>query len=463
MTAARVLALAGLAGVAIVAGLVLTGGDGRYLVRLEMDNAGGLRKGANVRVGGAPAGEVKQIRLDENDRAVAELRLEPGVAPIGRGARATVDTDGLFGERFVEIDRGDVRRPEPSGGVIPAARASVSVRLDDVIDALDVDTRQALRAFLNEQGAAIAGRGNDLAATLEALPSGLDRTGTLLAELAAEDRALARLVESSDRVVGQVAAERRELGRLLGGFGATLDTLDSRRRELGETVRLAPATLRAARRALVALNAAAAPLIPAARGLRETAGPLTGVLAELPGFADDAEPALQTARRVAGDLQRLATRATPAVRDLRPVAAELSTYTRRGFGPFTELLDRGAADVFGVMEGWARSTQGRDAASHIFRFGASSGSDAFAALVAPPPARRQPRRTPRAPAGGAAPALPRVPDLGELPPLPKVPKLPKLPKVPRVPQLPSGSAVDAVPTDPDPARTGALLDLLRGP
>ena len=134
--------LVAVAGVA--AYLVLTGGDDRYLVKVEMENAGGLRKGANVRVAGAPAGRVTKLELDERDRAVAELRLEPEVAPVGAGAGAVVDTDGFFGERFVEIDRGDVKRPTPSGTVIGSERASVSTRLDDVVDALDMDTQQAL-------------------------------------------------------------------------------------------------------------------------------------------------------------------------------------------------------------------------------------------------------------------------------------------------------------------------------
>jgi phospholipid/cholesterol/gamma-HCH transport system substrate-binding protein len=461
----RLLAVMALLGAAIVGYLVLSDGDDRYLVKLEMANAGGLRNGANVRVGGAPAGRVTDVRINADDLAVAELRLEPEVAPIGKGARALVDTDGLFGERFVQIERGDVDRPLPSGTLIGTDRTGVSVRLDDVIDALEPDTRQALGAFINEQGAAIAGRGRDLADVLMALPPGLGRTAQLLDQFAADNQALAGLVEASDRVVGEVARERRHLGRLMAGFGETLDVLDSRRANLGETVRRAPAMLQAAQRTLAALETAAGPLVPAAQGLRTTAPALTETLEELPSFAGEAIPALRTAARVAPDLQRLGTQATPVVRELRPMARDLSDYTRRGLDPFTDLLDRGAADIFGVMEGWARATQGRDASSHIFRFGASSGSEVLAAMLAPAPERRK-RPRPARPAPQATPAPAARPKL----PRPKLPKLPLLPEgtTEKLDELLRTDPVDTVDGLVDrlkaqPADRKDLLDFLLGP
>lgn len=447
-------ALVVVAGAGIGAFLMFGGSDDRYMVKVELANAGGLRKGANVRVAGAPAGRVADLRLDGRDLAVAELRLDPAVAPVGAGASAVVDTDGFFGERFVQIDRGDVSRPAPSGTVIDATRASVSTRLDDVVDALDFDTQEALRAFLNEQGAAVVGRGRDLAAVLAALPPALDRTGELLDQFATDNRALGRLIESSDRVVAEVARERTDFGRLLHSFGATLEALDSRRANLGETFRRAPAALRSARATLTSLQAAAEPLIPAARGLRSTAPALTATLAELPRFTADAIPALKTITRVAPDLQQLGTRATPIVRELQPLATELSTYTQKAFGPFTALLDSSAGpDLLGTMEGWARSTQGRDASSHIFRFGATGGSDTLALLLQPPPKRRKgkPLRAPRV----------ELPSKASNPKLPDV-KVPQLPDV-RLPDLPGLSeALDAALGDGKPIDT-PLIDFLLGP
>jgi virulence factor Mce-like protein len=374
-------ALAGALAVAAV--LLLAGEDSRYLVRMQLDDAGGLRQGANVRLDGVPAGKVTDLELDRDDRVLAELRIDDPVAPVGRDARGVIQVDGIFGERYVDLKPGDRRRPAAPGTVIPRSRTSVSVRLDDVVDALDLDTRQALGVFMREQGTALVGRGRELSDMLASLPPTLDSTGALLAELGAENRALGRLVDQSDRVLVAVARERRPLGRLVQSAGGALDTLASRRRELGETVRRAPATLRSARRTLASLEGASLPLIPAARGLRATAPPLTRTLRELPGFARASVPTLASLRRLGPPLGRLGREGAPVVRRLRPLSRDLVTYAGAA-NPFTDTLDRVSSDLFGVMEGWARSTQPRDAASHVFRFGLSTDNDTFALLFGPP-------------------------------------------------------------------------------
>lgn len=413
MSAVRRLVLGALGAVAVAVGAVwlLSGGDEGYRVKAELPDAGGLLAGANVRVDGVPVGKVASLEVAEGDRVVTELAIDDGsVAPVGRDARVTIQADGLFGEKYAELTVGDVSRPMRSGATIPKRRTSVAVRLDDVFDAADLPTRQALEVLLREQGVAFAGRGRDLAAMLAALPPTLGSTGELVREFANDNRALGRLVDQSDRVVASVARERPSLGRFVGSAGRAFDVLASRRAELGETVRRAPATLASARRALASLEGAAVPLIPAARGLRATAPRLTDTLRQLPGFSRAAIPTLASIRDVAPLLSRLSRGGTPVVRRLAPLTRELVTYADAA-NPFVDVLDRGTADVFGVMEGWTRSTAPRDNASHVFRFGASSSSDTFGALLgdgpepADPPAEPRARRSQRArPGPNRAPA-----------------------------------------------------------
>lgn len=367
----RVALLIGLAAVAVGAAALVSGGQRGYTVRATFRNAGGLRKGFLVRVDGAPVGKITSLELDHRDRVVAQLRVDDTAAPVGAGARATVRAADLLGEKFVDLQRGDMRHPLPSGGMIPPTQTADSVELDDVLNTLDMPTRDALRVFLGEQGAALVGRGRDLGALLQALPTSLDRSGRLLAQFAQDNRALGRLVSESDRVVAAIAPQRSSLGRLVSGAATTFETLRKRRGQLGETVRRAPATLASLRRALAALEGAAIPLSPAARGLRATAPQLTATLDALPGFAADARPTLATVQAVAPVLATLGRRATPVVRRVHPLATELSAFAL-AFSPVTRTLDKGFPDFLGLMEGWARATQSRDAASHVFRFGVTS-------------------------------------------------------------------------------------------
>jgi virulence factor Mce-like protein len=450
----RAVVLVALAGMAVGAAALVFGGDKGYVVYAQFRQAGGLRQGFKVRIDGAPVGKIAKLELDSRDRVVAELRIDDSAAPVGRDAHATARAADLLGEKFVDIDPGDRRRPAPSGSVIPPSRTGISVELDDVINAVDLPTREALHAFVSEQGASYAGRGRDLAALLGALPSSLDRTGELLSQFAQDNRALGRLVDESDRVVAAVAPERASLGRFVAAAGTTLDTLGRRSRELGATVRRAPATLVTARHALAALQGAAIPLAPAARGLRATAPTLIATLNQLPAFTAAARPTLRTMRRVAPTLRRLGRRGTPVVRRLRPLAGELDTFAS-AFDPVTQTLDTGIGDLLGVLEGWARATQAKDAASHVFRFGATVGPGTLLSLLT----AMQEEPTQRHPTDGRSPkaAPPTLPQ--RLAPQLKTPEL-RVPHLPKIPQL----------NPPLPDASGAgdgglhrLLDYLMGP
>jgi phospholipid/cholesterol/gamma-HCH transport system substrate-binding protein len=380
VTLRRVVVLAALAGVAIVAAAIVSGGGEGYVLKAQFRQAGGLRQGFKVRIDGAPVGKIAKLELDSQDRVVATLDIDKSAAPVGRDVRATARAADLLGEKFVDLQPGDTKNPAPSGMVIPPSRTALAIELDDVINAVDLPTREALRVFITEQGTSYVGRGRDIGATLAALPSSLDRTGELLNQFATDNRALGRLVDESDRVVGSVAREHAQLGKFVSAASGTLETLGNRSAQLNATVRRAPATLEAARRALASLQGAAIPLQPAARGLRATAPQLTATLKQLPQFTDAALPTLRTVRKVAPTLRTLGRRGAPVVQRLRPLAGELDTFGK-AFDPVTHTLDTGVGDILGVLEGWARSTQARDTASHVFRFGITVGTASFASLA----------------------------------------------------------------------------------
>jgi hypothetical protein len=203
---------------------------------------------------------------------------------------------------------------------------------------------------------------------------------------------------------------------MVNSANGALSALASRRSQLGQTVQLAPATLRQAQSTLAALQGAAVPLAPAADGLRAAAPSLTAALQEIPVFANAAVPTLGEVASVSPQLQRLADQSTPVVRALVPLTTELTRYSRQALVPVTTLLadKSGAANLFGEMEGWARSTQGYDASSHIFRFGATISPASFAQLLAmagvpgPPPLHRGKHSYPGSTAGpiASSPASP---------------------------------------------------------
>ena len=432
-TLVRVVAVGALVVAVVVLAKIVVGGSSGYVVYAQFHDTGGLRSGFKVRIDGAPVGQVASLKLGPHDYAVAKLEIDKSAAPMGADARATVRAADLLGEKYVDLQPGNRQDAVKSGSTIPPTRTGLAVELDDVLNSLDVSTRDALHAFINEQGSAFVGRGGDLAATLAALPSSLDQSKQFLAEFGHDNAALGQLLDESDRVVAAVAAQRGHLGQLVSSASGTLATLAERSGNLGATVARAPATLAALRRALAALQGAATPLGPAARGLAATAPQLTSTLDQLPKFYASAKPTLDVIRQVSPTLQRLGTQGTPVVKQLRPLTTELASFATN-FDPVTKLLDQATPDVLGVTEGWARATQARDAGSHVFRFGLTVGADTFTSLLpilglSPP----KPGAKPNTPTNATAPkALTLAPPVAK----PQAAK-PVAPIAPILPQLTS--------------------------
>jgi phospholipid/cholesterol/gamma-HCH transport system substrate-binding protein len=362
------LTLAGIgAAVALLANLLGGGGD-PYVVYARFTDAGGILKNYNVKVGGVPAGEIKDITLDGQDHAVVRMELRKGAYPIGADASAKVRPVNLLGEKYVDLDAGDLDRPQPSGTTIPVSRTGVPTELDDVLNMLDPMTRGGLRILVNEAGVALAGRGVNFSKTLEQLPPALDQASALVDGVAKENRTLGQLIDEGDRVIASVNGRRDDLGKLVESASATLRTTAERRQQLGQTVRNAPAALGQLRNTLADLQRTSRALAPTARDLRATSPALADVLERAPAFARDADGALRAARDVAPQLAQLGRRGTPPLRHLAPTAQRLADFAG-DLQPLTEGLDgKGALKaVLSFIDGWAGVIGGRDGLGNVFR------------------------------------------------------------------------------------------------
>src|SRR2546423_4451360 len=110
-----------LAAIAVFAVVRSNGGDA-YRVRLVLDNAHGLRQGGEVALGGVAIGKIDSLHLSRRDAVIADLELDHGKGPIGRGATAAIAARNLLGQKFVDLYPGDVTHPLPSGSTLPASR-----------------------------------------------------------------------------------------------------------------------------------------------------------------------------------------------------------------------------------------------------------------------------------------------------------------------------------------------------
>ena len=94
----------------------------RYQVRVFLPNTEGVHAGAPVTVDGVKVGNVSRLRLAKNQtnqsRSVeVVLRIEQRYQPIIRDdSTASVLTEGLLGNRYIDIQRGFAGTPIKPGG-----------------------------------------------------------------------------------------------------------------------------------------------------------------------------------------------------------------------------------------------------------------------------------------------------------------------------------------------------------
>ncbi|MCK9249444.1 MAG: MlaD family protein [Solirubrobacteraceae bacterium] len=381
MKAAALLPRAVLLVAVVVLVVLVTRSDESYVVNLRMTNAGGLKDGSPVTIGGVKIGKVTLDVDTDADAVVARLDIDEQYAPVGRDARAVIAAQNLLGQKQVEIVPGDTQDPAPSGHVIRTGRITEATDLDRVLSVLDADTRARLAIFVNEAGAAFTGRRADFNRFLREITPAIASGTDLVQAITSENERLGRLVETTDRFVAEINDRSDDVVRLVDRAGRAAATVSDKRAELRATLATAPAGLDELQRFLADLERSTTPLQTAARRVSATTDPLTAALDELEPFRKAADPALKTAVKVAPDLVRLARQATPVLERARPTLAAVTSLSRKELPGVGRIVDRGLNNALAVVDNWAGAIQFRDGLSHIFRGEASAAPDAVAAIL----------------------------------------------------------------------------------
>ena len=381
---ARVIAAGAFALVAIVAAVLLISGGGREetSVRLVLDSSLGLRDDSEVRVGGVPVGQVRQLGLTSDDHVELVLGIRDDAASVGRDASITIKSLNLLGEKYVELDPGTPGAAEGRVITIPAGRVTPATDLDQVLNVLDTPTRTRLAVLINEAGIGLTGRHADFNELLQKLPPSLTTVTDLLDQVVADNATLARLIGHSDRFLARTVEERDALRRFVDSAEGAARTFASRNDELGATLAAAPGGLATLRAFLIDLENTARPLGGAARRLSATAPHLETTLDELSPFRSAIRPTLRQASEVAPSLSRLGEQATPVIEESGSALAALGQFADAAEPMVAVLGGSAMPDILGLLEGWGRSIQGRDGLGHQFHGRAVMGTDFFRHLIA---------------------------------------------------------------------------------
>ena len=125
-----------------------------YRLKADFENVGGLNNGADVRVGGIHQGTVKEIDLpsqpDGKVTVVMNLR-SPTRNIIKKDSRASIKTEGLLGDKYVEISFG-------------SSKAEAVGSNDTIASETPKDMSEQARALTDEAQAGVAAFREDMEA-----------------------------------------------------------------------------------------------------------------------------------------------------------------------------------------------------------------------------------------------------------------------------------------------------------
>jgi virulence factor Mce-like protein len=129
-----------------------------YELKAAFKDSNGLRKGSPVRLAGVEVGEVSGVEATPGtDAALVTMRLRKEGLPIHRDATFKIRPRLFFeGNFFVDVQPGTPSAPAlEDGDTVAIAQTATPVQFNEVLTALETDTREQLGVLLHEYGRAM--------------------------------------------------------------------------------------------------------------------------------------------------------------------------------------------------------------------------------------------------------------------------------------------------------------------
>jgi len=215
----------------------------------------GLAKGTTVRYNGIDVGRVDSLEFDPNDpqTVIVTLQVRPGLN-IRENSQASIESQGLTGGSYVEIDGGTANSPlltAQPGQRYPVIRAKAStlqqieesapqllaklnVTAERVNDLLSDENRKQLADILsnlNKTTATLAQRSGDIDASLKNLRTATGKVGPVLDDVDEDAGQLGKLAKDADAVVkspalADISDLTTDMKKLLASLTRLSDQLD---------------------------------------------------------------------------------------------------------------------------------------------------------------------------------------------------------------------------------------------
>ena len=291
-----------------------------YVVKAEFSSAQAVTpgQGQHVSISGVEVGDVTDVQL-ENGRAVVTLKIDHRYAPIYRDAHMLLRPRTGLRDMEVVLDPGTKASGEvPDGGTLPEAQTQPDVNSDEILAALDSDTRRYLVAAIDALGTGLDRNGANLRKLLVAGQPTAVSARRLLATLATRREQIAHLTHNLNTVATIAGQHEDDIRRTIHSSSLALGALADQDASIRDSLTLLPGTLDAAESTLRDTRPLANELGPAARELTPAVHRVAASLRPLRPLVREATPIVRD------KLRPFVRSGVPAMRQLRPATAALA-------------------------------------------------------------------------------------------------------------------------------------------
>src|SRR4051812_12497111 len=285
---------------AVAAAAVLMGakssGTPTKTVKIVFDNAFGLTKGGDLKIGGVRAGKTTGFSVTNSlpPKAVVTASLtQKGFQSFRADASCAIRPQSLIGEYYVDCQPG-TSEATLKNDTVPVTQTSSTVPQDLIQDVMRRPYRERLRLIINELGTGLAGRPQDLNEVIRRAAPGLQQTSKVLKMLGDQNKVIQNFIVNSDTVVKELEARKKDVARFIVEAGNTAAVSASRRQALQAQFHKLPGFLAGLQPTMAKLGNLADQQTPLLNDLHKAAPALNTFFKELGPFANASRPAFKS-------------------------------------------------------------------------------------------------------------------------------------------------------------------------
>ena len=322
-----------------------------FVVKADMSTAQAVTpgQGQTVNIAGVQVGEISRVVLKEG-KARITLRMEPRYGRVYKDATVLLRPKTGLKDMVAELEPGTPGAGRlKDGGVIPVSQTLPDVNLDEILAALDGDTRDYLTILLGAGAEGLRGNGRELANAIRRFEPSARYGAKVFGPLAERRKNIKRVIHNLSLIMDELGAKDDQLAEFVENSNAVFATLTRQDANLRSTLSELPSALDATRRGLGKAKTLADELGPTLQALRPGARALGPTLKQVRPFVKE------TLAPLRDEIRPFVRASRPTVRELRPAARDLAAAgpdLDRSFSVVNQLLDMLAYNPPGKQEGY---------------------------------------------------------------------------------------------------------------